>query len=265
MGYVWSEAARDAESRPPDWLTAGFAALLAIGVVVAALSHSWLYDSLRARLGKNLDPGFLDLIQPSLLYSGIIVAAIGFLGRRIATRLRGIALAVTTFVLAASVFPMLIVRWYAPLRIFAENHSSRRLAQAILASPERDLPIYGYYYFRTSLPFYLQRPVGLLSIEWGELTSNYQVAHQAAERRAANGQPGMGVLLTPAEFIAVAKSNAHPVLVLTPNALVESLWSAAGRIDPLWNGANYSVWEIPPAGASRPESTPTHVVAPFQP
>ena len=111
----------------------------------------------------------------------------------------------------------------------------------------------------------MQRPVGLLSIEWGELTSNYQVAHQAAERRQANGQPCMGVLLTPAEFIAVAKSNTQPVLVLTPNALVESLWSAAGRIDPLWNGADYSVWEIPPARSSRTEKPPTHVVPPFQP
>jgi hypothetical protein len=52
---------------------------------------------------------------------------------------------------------------------------------------------------------------------------------------------------------------------MTPNPLVEDLWGNAGRIDPLWNEADFSVWEIPPANAARPESAPTHVVTPFQP
>ena len=174
-------------------------------------------------------------------------------------------MAVATFALAAAIVPTLVLRWYAPLRLLAETHSSRRLAATILSSPERDAPILGYYYFRTSLPFYLRRPVGLLSGEWGEMTSNYQVAHQAEARRAAGGQPGKGVLVTLPEFRALTKSNVKPILVMTPNPLVEDLWGNVGRIDPLWNESDFSVWEVPPANSARPDSKPTHVVAPFQP
>ena len=190
MGRVWQDVGKQEQARPPDWLTAGFALLLGLGVLVAATSHSWLYTSLQVRLAKKLHPNVLELIKPSLLYTGLILAALGFLGRRLAAQSRGRTLAIATFALAAVIVPTLVLRWYTPLRLLAETDSSRRLAAAILASPERDSPIFGYYYFRTSLPFYLRRPVGLLSVEWGEMTSNYQVAHQAEARRAAGSQPG---------------------------------------------------------------------------
>ena len=163
-----------------------------MGVVVAAASHSWLYAALQVRLAKKLHPNVLELIQPSLLYTGLILAALGFLGRRLAAQMRGRTMAIATFALAAAIVPTLVLRWYTPLKLLAETDSSRRLAATILASPERDSPIFGYYYFRTSLPFYLRRPVGLLPIEWGEMTSNYQVAHQAEARRMAGGQSGQG-------------------------------------------------------------------------
>jgi 4-amino-4-deoxy-L-arabinose transferase-like glycosyltransferase len=265
MGLVWRDVGKEVQARPPDWLTAGFALLLGLGVVVAAVSHSWLYAALHVRLAKKLHPNVLGLIQPSLLYTGLILAALGFLGRRLAVQMRGRTVAIATFALAAAIVPTLVLRWYTPLRLLAETASSRRLAETILASPERDSPIFGYYYFRTSLPFYLRRPVGLLSIEWGEMTSNYQVAHQAEARHKAGDDPGKGVLVTPAEFRALAKSNLQPILVMTPNALVENLWGTVGRIDPLWNEADFSVWEIPPANAARGGSGPTHVVTPFQP
>jgi len=265
MGLVWQEVGKEVPSRPPDWLTAGFALLLAMGVLVAAASHSWLFDSLHVRLAKKLAPSVLELIQPSLLYTGLILAAMGFLGRRLATQARGRTLAIVTFALMVAIVPMFALRWYAPLELLTETHSSRRLAATILASPERDSPIFGYYYFRTSLPFYLRHPVGLLSAEWGEMTSNYQVAHQAAARRAASGDPGKGILVTVPEFLALKKSNTQPILVMTPNTLVENLWGNAGRIDPLWNESDFSVWDIPPANAARPESAPARVVTPFQP
>ena len=154
--------------------------------------------------------------------------------------------------------------------MIAEADSSRRLAATILASPERDSPIFGYYYFRPSLPFYLRRQVGLLSIEWGEMTSNYEVAFQAKARRTAGSQAGKGVLVTLPEFRALTKTNAQPILVMIPNALVEDLWGNAGRIDPLWSESDVSIWEVPPAGADRPEAGrqsghAIHVVAPFHP
>lgn len=265
MGRVWQDVGQDAQTRPPDWLTAGFALLLGLGVLVAAASHSWLYTMLQVRMAKKLHPQVLGLIQPSLLYSGLILAAMGFLGRRLATEMRGRTLAIATFALAASIVPIFGLRWYAPLERLAETNSSRRLAATILASPERNLPIFGYYYFRTSLPFYLRRPVGLLSVGWGEMTSNYQVTHQAEARRAAGGQPGKGVLVTLREFRELTKSNTQPVLVMTPDRLVGDLWRNAGHIDPLWSEWDFSVWEVSPVHAARPESEPTHVVAPFQP
>ncbi|MGO8700324.1 MAG: glycosyltransferase family 39 protein [Limisphaerales bacterium] len=265
MGFVWRDVGREVQARPPDWLTAGFALLLGLGVVVAAASHSWLYAMLQARMAKKLHPPVLGLIQPSLLYTGLILAALGFLGRRLAAQVRGRTAAIATFTLAAAITPTLVLRWYTPLKMIAEADSSRRLAATILASPERDSPIFGYYYFRTSLPFYLRRPVGLLSIEWGEMTSNYQVMYQAEARRAAGGDAGKGVLITLPEFRALTKSNAQPMLVMTPNSLVEDLWRNAGRIDPLWSESDVSIWEVPPTSTSRPESRPAQVVTPFQP
>jgi len=265
VGLVWQEASTDAQARPPDWLTAGFALLLGLGVVVAAASHSWIYATLQLKLAKKLHPNVLELVQPSLLYTGLLLAALGFLGRRLAAKVRGRTAAIATFALAFAVLPILVLRWYAPLKLLAETSSSRRLAATILASPERDSPIFGYYYYRTGLPFYLRRPVGLVSIEWGEMTSNYQVAHQAAARRVAGGDPGKGLLVTPLEFRAMTKSTLQPILVMTRNDRVENLWGTVGRLDPLWDESDYSVWEIPPAKAVPPVSAPSHLVTPFEP
>jgi 4-amino-4-deoxy-L-arabinose transferase-like glycosyltransferase len=263
MGKVWQEVGR--EARPPDWVTAGFSLLLGLGVLVAAASHSWPYSMVQVRLARKIHPDVLALLQPSLLYTGLILAAMGFLGRRLAAHARGRAEAITTFALAAVIVPTLILRCWAPLELLAESDSSRRLAATLLASPERDAPIFGYYYYRTSLPFYLRRPVGLLSVEWGEMTSNYQVMHQAEARSKAVDQPGKGLLVALPEFRALAKSNAQPILVMTPNRLVPSLWGNVGRLEPLWNESDFSVWQIPPANAVRPQSSPARVVTPFQP
>ncbi len=262
---VWQDVGADGKKRAPDWLTAGFTLLLGLGVVVAAASHSWLYAWAEKRMGEKIQPQVLQLIQPSLLYAALILAVLGFLGRRMAARMRGRTAAIATFALATVVFPVMALRCYTPWRLYAESHSSRRLAQTILASPLRDAPIFGYYYFRNSLPFYLRRPEGLLSIHWGEMTSNYQVAHQAALRRAGDDRAGRGVLITVPEFLTLAKTSAQPILVITPNALVENLFENARRIEPLWSEADFSVWEIAPAGASGAEIPPGRVVPPFRP
>ena len=263
VGLIWRDIGK--EARPPDWLTAGFALLLGLGVVVAAASHSWLFAMLQGRISKRLPHHVMGFIQPSLLYTGLIQGALGFLGRRLATQLRGRTVAITTFALAAVILPTLVFRWYVPLELLAENNSSRRVAATILASPERGSPIFGYYYFRDGLPFYLRRPVGLVSVEWGEMTSNYQVAYQAEARRKAAGNPGKGLLVTLAEFRALKKANTQPILVIAPNALVENLWQNVGRVDPLWNEADFSIWGIPPASAVRPEDAPQHLALPSQP
>jgi hypothetical protein len=217
------------------------------------------------RLARKLHPAVLGLLKPSLLYSGLILGALAIVGRNLASRLRGRALAVVTFALAAAIVPMLVLRWLVPLKLYAETNSSRRQAATLLSSPQKQAPLFGYYCFRTSLPFYLRRPVGLVSAQWGEMTSNYQVARQAEARRAGVGQPGGGLLLDLAEFRALADSTQQPILVMAPNAQVGNLSENVGRIEPLWTEWDFSIWEVSPAQATAQKRGPSHVVSPFQP
>jgi 4-amino-4-deoxy-L-arabinose transferase-like glycosyltransferase len=265
MGLVWRDVGKGAQSRPPDWLTAGFALLLGIGILVAGASHSWVFASAQARLAKKLHPGVLELLKPSLLYSGLILCALGIVGRNLASRMRGRALSAATFVLAAAIVPMLVLRWLVPLKLYAEAESSRRLAATILTSPEKQALLFGYHCFRTSLPFYLRRPVGLVSVHWGEMTSNYQAVQQAEARRAGVAHPGEGLLLAPAEFRALANSTGQPLLVMVLNSQVGKLSEDVGRIQPLWTEWEFSIWEVSPAKATPRERGAAHVVSSFQP
>jgi 4-amino-4-deoxy-L-arabinose transferase-like glycosyltransferase len=264
-GLIWQGVGKDAQARPPDWLTAGFALLLGIGIVVAGTSSSWVFASVQLRLAKKLHPAVLGLVKPSLLYSGLILGALAIVGRNLASRLRGRVLAVVTFALAAAIVPMLVIRWLVPLKLYAETNSSRRQAAAILSSPQKQAPLFGYYCFRTSLPFYLRRPVGLISSQWGEMTSNYQVVRQAEARRAGAGQAGKGLLLDLAEFRALANSTQQVILVMVPNAQVGNLSENVERIEPLWAEWDFSVWEVLPAQATAEKGGRSRVVSPFRP
>jgi hypothetical protein len=97
------------------------------------------------------------------------------------------------------------------------------------------------------------------------MTSNYVVSWQAAERCGPGANPGKGILVTLPEFLALRKSSTKPLLVMTPNTLVENLWVTVGGVDPLWNESDFSVWKIPPAGGMKSESAPGRVDPPFQP
>ena len=245
MGAAWQSVGKDPQSRSPDWLTGGFALALGVGILVAGASHTWVFASIESRAGRKLTPATLALIKPSLLYSGVILAAIGVVGRNLAGRLRGRMLRGATLALAAAIIPLLVIRWFVPLQAYAETNSSRRLAATILGSPYAHAPVYGYYYFRPSLPFYLRRPVGLLSTEWGEMTSNYQVMHQAEAYRSGVLDPGKGLLVSVPQFQTLTKSPAEPILVITPYALVRDLVGHVARIEPLWTWEDCSVWETP--------------------
>jgi hypothetical protein len=161
---------------------------------------------------------------------------------------------------------MLLVRWIAPLRAYAETNSSRRLANTILSSPERDLPIYGYYYFRTSLPFYLRRSVGLVTTGGGELTSNYlawrvrQIRQRSSPEVGSKGLPrtfkdldplpvDQRLLLDILELIHLTRSSPQPRVILVRNTHVSMLAHEVDRIEPLWTGWGYSVWKIPGGNA----------------
>jgi hypothetical protein len=270
MAKVWEDVRSRASAASPDWLTAGFAALLGVGLIVAASSQLATFSSAHSPLARKAYPTLFAMLKPSILYTGLILAALAVVGRNISARARGGSLSIATFALLALTTPMLLVRWVAPLRTYAATNSSRLLADTLLASPERDLPIYGYYYFRTSLPFYLRRPVGLVTTGGSELTSNYLVSRIRETRQSS--LPGVDSkpfprtfkeldpvpldqrrLLDILELIDLARSSPQPRLILVRNTHVGMLAHDVGHIEPLWAGWDYSVWKIP--GANQKSET----------
>jgi hypothetical protein len=282
MAKLWEDVGSHASIRSPDWLTAGFASLLAAGLIVAASSQLTIFASARSHLAKKVHPEVFAMLKPSILYAGLILAALAIVGRNISVRARGRSLSVAAFALLALTTPMLLVRWIVPLKTYAEANSSRLLAGTLLSSPERELPIYGYYYFRTSLPFYLRRPVGLVTTGGNELTSNYlvsrvrEIRHRSSSETDLKEFPRTFKDLDPApldqrrlldilELIRLVRSTPQPRLMLVRNGQVSMLAQDVGHIEPLWTGWDYSVWEIPGRAASRGQDIPSRVVGPFVP
>ncbi len=253
-GMVWTERGSQQERRAPDWLTAGFATLIALGIIAALVPQLERFAFLHARLDRKLPSSLLPLLKPSLIYTGIILGALGIIGRDLCARAREKAPTLVIFLLAACTFPLLLVRWFHPLEIYASADSSRNLARSILTSPGKDVPVYGYYYFRTSLPFYLRRPVGLISANADELTSNYIVSRwRKVNGQGQGGSPPSNVFtagtggtpLVMSEKQWLSERWSTPVFVLIRDNRVPQLAAAVRRMDPLWTGWKYSVWEIP--------------------
>jgi len=268
---AWAETGSQEGSHRADWLTGGFAAQIAIGLLVAAAAWAifggFRWPSVEARVAQRVPPAVIPLLKPTLLYSGLILVGLGVLGRNIAARLRGAVLTLASLALAATTTPFLIARWTGPLDLYARENSSRKLARTILASPEKDLPLYGYYYFRTGLPFYLQRPVGLVTTDGGELTSNYigllwrrrqsrpmrPEEARGEEVRSGRGPAvltdlGPSLVIDGRGFVQQAISSSRPTLVLLKNYNIGGLTGAFGPGQsplPLWTEWQDAVWEVP--------------------
>ena len=254
MAKVWTGAKPEREGRTPDWLTGGFATLIALGIIVVALPRFEHFLFPHGRLEKKMPHDVLVLLGPTFLYTGILLGALGIIGRNLCARAREKAPTALMFAVVACTFPIMLVRLFRPLELYASADSSRALATSILDSPQRNLPIYGYYYFRTSLPFYLRRPVGLISSTAGELTSNYVVTRWPKIRREAQegrlpealapaATGGMPLMIDEKEWLA--KRSSTPVLVLVRNYQVAQLAGSVPKMNPMWTGWKYSVWEIP--------------------
>lgn len=279
MSSAWTDVEDTAADRRPDWLKAGFAALIAAGLLIT-LAVWWMgqFAHLRDRLIQKVDPRVLATAKPSLVYTGLILAALGVLGRDLTERMRGRWRAPATFALLALTAPALFVRWLPALKAYASTSSSRRLAQNILSSPQKDWPVIGLYYFRTGLPFYLQRPVGLVSADGGQMTSNYQALHYAqfyAERQkegignresgvgktnsssptpysplptpGSSSLPFNGLLMDGADFQQRIHDSPQGALVLVRNDQAQLLMDstpADSLVLGLWTGWQDSVWEV---------------------
>jgi 4-amino-4-deoxy-L-arabinose transferase-like glycosyltransferase len=254
MGKVWTGSEPNREGRAADWLTGGFATLIAIGIIIAAIPHFEHFLFPHGRLQRKMPHDVFALLGPTMLYTGLILAALGIIGRNLCARAREKKPTVIMFAVVACCFPVMLVRWFHPLQLFASAKSSRALAQTILDSPQKKLPIYGYYYFRTGLPFYLRRPAGLISSNADELTSNYIVTQwPRIKREAGTGQlpqrltpaatDGMPLVMDGNDWLA--KRRPTPMLVLVRNNRVAQLAKAVHAMSPMWTGWQYSVWEIP--------------------
>ena len=256
MAKVWGEVGRDDADRRPDWLTAGFAAMIVLGLLVAAVPQVFRFSSVEIALTEKIPPRVVGLLKPSLFYSGLILVALGIIGRNLAARRTGKTLAAGSLVLVALTVPALIVRWFAPLEAFAATSSARQLARTILESPAKDLPFYGYYCFRPGLVFYLQRPVGLVTADASELTSNYISARLSELRRqsvspAVNGAPLPSELLwDAADLHSRARFSPRPMLVMVRNRDARKLSQTVPEMEPMWNDWEFSIWKIP-AGKER--------------
>jgi len=261
MGDIWNrDIGAHAPGRRPDWLTAAFAVLIAVGILTAALPPWLQAPSMHRVMVRKIHPEVLAQLPSSIFYSGLIIAALGILGRNLVSRSRERVYAAGSLAILACTVPLLAVRCWGPVESYARTSSTERLASAILRGGDRDLPIYGYYYFRTALPFYLRRPVGLVTTEGGELTSNYVAAHwpairvQAATTASSSGRPTSVLFLDAHEFAALGRSSPEPFLVIVQNDEVPDVDKLASPLLPLWQAWAYSVWKAAGSQAKQPSN-----------
>jgi len=267
MAQVWAELDAPALERRPDWLTAGFATLIALGLVMLLSPQLLRFHSLQLLATRRLPPALLPLVGPALLFAGLMLAGLGVLGRNLSARLRAGTLSTVSFAILALTTPLLIARWIVPLEVYAASSSSRQLARTILQSPEKDLPLYGYYCFRTSLPFYLRRPVGLVTQSAAELTSNYVALRWQSGRRSeaasstdapqadgvwgdlrAGAASGTPLLLEDRQLPGFVDKSGTPWLLILPGDRVAQLPQTLGSLEPLWDAWNCSVWKVQVTG-----------------
>jgi hypothetical protein len=260
MAMLWPQTQDSSAAQTPDWLTAGFAGMMLVGLLMAGALFVPLHG-LETHLAGKLPAPLISQLRPSLFASGVILVALGFLGRNMVGSSRKRLARSLAFPVVALAIPLLVLRWRAFLTTYFNAFSSRKLAQTILVSPERGLTLYGYYYFRTSLPFYLRRPVGLVTEDGDEITSNFVEARLKLAREVLlrfdtqggrNEEIGVGdrprepLLLTGRELKSLSQSAPGPFMLLVQNNEVDELTRATGLITPLWVTWQYSVWEKTP-------------------
>jgi 4-amino-4-deoxy-L-arabinose transferase-like glycosyltransferase len=244
LASVW-ERLESADQPRPLWLSAGFMTLAVLGLLVAISPQALRLSSVAAAAARKLSPSFLAQSQSALFATGIILMSLGVIGRNVAARLSGSKLAWAVLAIGAFAVPVTMARWVPGLSVYAEGSSSRRLAAAIERSPEKDWPIYGFYCFRTGMPFYLRRNVNLVTSAGSELSSNYIVHTLERRKSLMQMKPAGEPDLTDAKgLLERATNGGAPFLVLVRNRDVALLAASVPDIEPMVNDWEYSVWKI---------------------
>ncbi|MGH9404991.1 MAG: glycosyltransferase family 39 protein [Terriglobia bacterium] len=234
----------------PRGVPAGFVALIVCGVLIALLPYSFHFIMLSAHAASRLPFTVVHLLRPGLLRGGVVMLALGVFGWR---HIRRGSRRWPSFAAAALAVPLLAILLRTPLALYARINSSKEVAQTIDASPGKDLPVYGYYYFRTGLPFYLRRPVGLVTEEGGQTTSNYIAARFStfldapAANISASSAPALltrGPLIDGAQFRQLLDRQTLPFLLMARNGFVAKLLSDDPRMEPRWTAWRFSVLEV---------------------
>src|SRR5438067_6462765 len=86
MGRIWAGVDSVRLRRRPDWLTATFAVLIALGILGIAAPQLFRVVKWQALARNKIPPNILPLIRPELFYSGFMLAALGVLGRSLLQR-----------------------------------------------------------------------------------------------------------------------------------------------------------------------------------
>lgn len=256
-GAFAGEAQREARPRhtagAPGGLAGGFVAVIFTGLLMGALAESLHFMRPTAKALSRIPPSVTHLLPSALFHGAVILVALGVLGWRLIRRQRSGAAGWPAFTASALVVPLLAIALFQPLASYAQIDSSRDLAKTIQRSAARNMPIYGYYYFRTGLPFYLQRPIGLVTEDGDETTSNYITArfsrfHNApaasiAQDASASPLPTRGPLIDGLELKPLIGNS--PFLLMARNNQMSDLLSNYSGMEPLWTGWRFSILLVP--------------------
>jgi hypothetical protein len=141
-----------------------------------------------------------------LAIAGVTFAAWG--GLTVAARRLGAWPSVACAALLTPALGMILLR---PLEPWANMRSARRLAGLLPPGAK----VISFQAFQTSLPFYLRRPVPLLSGTAGELTSNYICSQRARFGGDAN--------LMPPRALRTILASGEPVYVIARPAQLDRI------------------------------------------
>lgn len=188
------------------------AAIIRVVAIVAAIAG--VVGVAIATRGFTTGGGDLGLVTPAVVgAASVFLAAWGLVTGILARRP---VVAVTAALMMGPGLALVLMR---PLGAAAETRSTRALAAQIPPHAR----VIGVAAFRTSLPFYLRRPVLLLSRDGHELTSNYVMAMRGRllggpywqpEARlplVIEGDPGVLLLADPGAADELARRAGRPL------------------------------------------------------